>query len=90
MIIYVDIDGTLTEGLISQIKEDKRLGNNQYVLWSSRGTDYARNVAEKNGITDLFIAIIGKPNCVIDDNGLQWLKFTKVVHPKKAGILFSI
>ena len=79
--IFVDVDGTLTEGVAERIRE--RVLNIdddcKFVLWSSRGQDYAKMVAERMGITDMFDNIISKPDYILDDKGWQWIKYTRVI-----------
>ena len=71
---YIDIDGTLTDcpdepGSVNakrvvRVKEmiEKNI---PVVIWSARGTQYARTFCEMNGIRPL--AAIGKPKFCIDD-----------------------
>jgi len=48
------------------------------VLWSARGRAYARRFAKSASIEELFVAIIGKPTCIVDDEGKQWARLIKI------------
>jgi|TARA_B110000881_G_C18105713_1_gene284983 hypothetical protein len=54
------------------------LVNHQFVLWSARGRAYARRFAKSASIEELFVAIIGKPTCIVDDEGKQWARLIKI------------
>ncbi len=73
--IYIDIDGTLTKDgdraggepihdAIGGVQTLIRKGW-EVVLWSGRGTDYAKAFAQR---WDLACVAIGKPKCCYDDN----------------------
>jgi hydroxymethylpyrimidine pyrophosphatase-like HAD family hydrolase len=82
--IYVDVDGTLhlrgiaNRELIEWLRAKRGQGFD-LVLWSARGGEYARRVAETLGCADLFVAILAKPGYIVDDEGWQWIKWTKRV-----------
>jgi hydroxymethylpyrimidine pyrophosphatase-like HAD family hydrolase len=83
--VFVDVDGTLIDnrgkvnwGLIGKIKD--RQGEADFILWSAQGAAYARGVAESLKVFDLFDAVLGKPTDIVDDKGMQWLKYVKP-HP---------
>ena len=76
--IFVDIDGTLSNDVIEWIKT-KRPEGYRFVLWSSRGEEYAKAVAERYEIVDLFEHIISKPGYIVDDKGWSWVKYTKTI-----------
>ncbi len=73
--IYVDIDGTLTndgENAGGEPNHDAINGvqiliqkGHEIVLWSGRGTDYAKAFAQR---WELGCVAIGKPKCCYDDN----------------------
>jgi phosphoserine phosphatase len=75
MIIYCDIDGTLTDDpedkwgnphldRIEKIKEKINEGHTVFV-WSGNGTEYANAFCEKYGIKP--VLALGKPDVYIDD-----------------------
>lgn len=72
--IAIDIDetliinGSLNKKLIAWI-EQRRSAGREIILWSSRGTVYAKQVANKHRITHLFDIITGKPCTIVDDKG---------------------
>ena len=76
--IFVDIDRTLSKTLIEWIRR-KRPDGYRFVLWSSRGEEYAKSVAQKWSITDLFEHIISKPGYIVDDKGWGWIRWTKII-----------
>ena len=82
--IFVDVDGTvwrngiLDHKLVEWCRARMKEGFT-FILWSARGEMYARVVAERFGITDIFKYIISKPEQVIDDQGWAWVKYTKVI-----------
>ncbi len=84
-VIAVDVDGTLhrlgilNREVIEWLRNRKKKGF-KLILWSSRGEDYARRVAEKFEVTDIFDVIISKPGYVLDDDGWKWIKFTYVIN----------
>ena len=90
--VFVDVDGTLITWerrrgklrarpnlkLIERIRAAQRGEQIDFVLWSRRGRIYARAMAGRLGVLDLFCAIVGKPTAIIDDEGLAWLKGVRV------------
>jgi hydroxymethylpyrimidine pyrophosphatase-like HAD family hydrolase len=72
--IYVDIDGTLTsedvangpplQRRIDRVRLWIRDGK-QVVVWSARGTEYAREFCRRHSLTPM--AVLGKPNFCVDD-----------------------
>ena len=82
-IIAIDIDGTLklkfgiNTPLIEALKRAKADGF-QLILWSARGTAYAREFAALNFEDGFFDVIIGKPHFVADDRGWDWIRHTKL------------
>lgn len=83
--IAVDIDGTLiVDGAINARVLSFCIARREthcLTLWSSRGEDYARRIAEHHKVDHIFHHITGKPSHIIDDQGWSWVKFTKVTHP---------
>ena len=83
-VIACDVDGTLhREGepntrLIAWLGDRKAEGFS-ITLWSARGEQHARNMAELCGCLGLFDHIVSKPGYVVDDLGWSWIKYTEVV-----------
>ncbi len=83
-LIAVDVDGTLiqrgelNEPLVKWIREAKADGFTVY-LWSMRGSEYAKQVAESHGVAHLFDLVLGKPGFIVDDMGWGWSRYTKVI-----------
>ena len=82
--VFVDVDNTLLLHKTKRVNADllakirAKQGQADFVLWSARGRVYARSFAQAAGIEDLFVAIIGKPTCILDDEGKQWNRLIKV------------
>lgn len=87
-VIACDVDGTLIcgglvhAGTVSVLRKWHADGR-EIILWSARGTEYAKRAADKAGIADLCSAIIGKPSHIIDDKGAGWIRFCVRVIPTK-------
>jgi phosphoglycolate phosphatase-like HAD superfamily hydrolase len=71
--VFVDVDltlvdhnGRLIEGAETALRSLKRRGCHLY-LWSNGGAQYARAVAERHKLSDLFEAFVPKPDVLIDD-----------------------
>ncbi|HVM59241.1 MAG TPA: hypothetical protein VMV72_00105 [Verrucomicrobiae bacterium] len=71
--VFVDVDltlvdqnGNLLEGAADSLRILKDKGCHLY-LWSTAGTNYARSVAERHRLSDLFEGYAPKPDIVIDD-----------------------
>jgi len=83
-VIACDVDGTLhREGepntrLIAWLTDRKSEGFS-ITLWSARGEQHARNMAQRCGCVGLFDHIVSKPGYVVDDRGWSWIKYTEVV-----------
>lgn len=83
-VIAVDVDGTLHRAgepntrLIAWLIERKSEGFS-LTLWSARGEQHARNMAQRCGCVELFDHIVSKPGYVVDDRGWSWIKYTEVV-----------
>jgi hydroxymethylpyrimidine pyrophosphatase-like HAD family hydrolase len=75
--VFVDVDGTLGKPVIEWI--EKHSDDCRFVLWSARGEEYARNVADSLGISGLFEYVISKPGHIIDDKGWGWIRHTRVI-----------
>lgn len=86
--IFVDVDNTLLIGgklnipLVEWCERHKRDGLTMY-LWSARGAEYAKEIANRLGVSKLFDHIIDKPGYIVDDMGVQWPKYINVVHPSQ-------
>lgn len=76
MLIYIDIDGTMTLApnskwgepnwpVIEQVKRCIAEGN-QVIVWSARGGKYATKFCQKYGI--MAIHCLSKPQLIVDDN----------------------
>jgi len=91
--IFVDVDGTLilwsnrngrlvhklNRALVEHLTETDNEAD--LILWSRRGRQYAQRMAEHHRVDHLFVAIIGKPTAIIDDEGLEWMRGVKL-NPK--------
>lgn len=91
----VDIDGTLLRAdntidaaVLAWINGLRAKGIN-CILWSIRGTDYARAIAQQHNITHLFTAIIGKPCTIVDDRGWQWARYSRAIHPMQLRLKYA-
>lgn len=81
-IIFVDVDGTLVfqnplrinVKLVAMLKQKKEKGY-ELVLWSARGEQHARMIAQIGNCEDLFSHIISKPGYIIDDKNWRWTSF---------------
>ena len=83
-VIAVDIDNTLiTHGKLNNDLVDwcrhRKNDGFSLMLWSSRGMDYTKEIAEKHSLINLFDVICSKPGYVVDDVGWNWIRFTKVI-----------
>lgn len=71
--VFVDVDltlvdhnGNLIEGAKEALQRLRERGCHLY-LWSNAGGAYARAVAARHQLTDLFEGYVPKPDVVIDD-----------------------
>lgn len=90
MIVYVDVDDTLVRwcgskciprvSVIDKIKQRAKDGDRLF-LWSRAGDEAAARVAEELGITELFEAILPKPEHIIDDEPFADWKFCSYEYP---------
>jgi hydroxymethylpyrimidine pyrophosphatase-like HAD family hydrolase len=83
--IFVDVDGTLlVDGKLNTVAVEYLRGRAsdgvELVLWSSRGEEYAREFADRFGISGMFKYILGKPGQVLDDVGVGWVRFIEVLN----------
>jgi phosphoglycolate phosphatase-like HAD superfamily hydrolase len=62
----VDANGNLLEGAKEALVKMKDRGCHLF-LWSSVGTEYAKKVAARYQLTDLFEGFAAKPDIIIDD-----------------------
>jgi hypothetical protein len=82
--IAVDVDGTLqingrrNDVLIDWCR-DRRLDGYSILLWSARGKEHARSVADAFACADVFDVILAKPGYIVDDLGWSWIKYTRVI-----------
>jgi ribonucleotide monophosphatase NagD (HAD superfamily) len=83
-IIYVDVDGTLINGvvpnasLVAWLRQRKADGFRLF-LWSMRGDEHALAAATLAGCVDVFDAILPKPGHILDDKGWAWIRDTNWV-----------
>lgn len=90
MIVYVDVDDTLVRWagskciprtlVIDKIKLRAAAGDELY-LWSRAGAEHARRVADFLEIADLFVAILPKPDLIIDDEPFSKWDFCEHEQP---------
>ena len=84
--IFVDVDRTLFLGkkinvdLVEWIR-DKHNAGFEIIIWSSRGTEYAKLATDKAGLSEIVLCSISKPGYIIDDQGWSWINYTKVLRP---------
>ena len=87
-VIAVDVDGTL------QIRGEPNLALIEWcrarkdegfllMLWSSRGSDHAARYAEEFSVTGLFDLTCSKPGYIVDDQGWDWTKYTRILKIEK-------
>ncbi len=80
--IFVDVDLTLVDAegqMLDGAREalvKLRVGGCTLFLWSAAGADYARSVAERHDLTELFEGFSAKPDVAIDD-------MPETTHPAK-------
>ena len=83
--IAVDVDDTLIRhgqpnpSLVTLIRDRAAVGWD-VIVWSMRGRAYAQAAATVCGIAELVVCV-SKPGVVVDDKGLDWLRFSQVVRP---------
>ena len=83
-VIAIDVDGTLfikgclNSRLVAWIKEKKTEGF-EIIIWSCRGTDYARMAADKAGLTETADVIVSKPGYLVDDKGRDWALYAHLI-----------
>lgn len=80
LVVYIDVDDTLVRWagskciprtlVIEKVKERAANGERLF-LWSRAGDEHAKRVADELGISEIFEAILPKPQHVIDDEPLQ-------------------
>jgi hypothetical protein len=93
LVVHVDVDDTLVRSFGSKqipmqavIDKVRALANHNDVAlycWSSNGAEYARSVAARFGIAELFSGFMPKPNLVIDDQRTETRNSLLVVHPNE-------
>jgi hydroxymethylpyrimidine pyrophosphatase-like HAD family hydrolase len=82
-VIAIDVDGTLiTRGQVNtrlvEWAKDKHDQGYKIIIWSARGEDHARTAAQMADLSSIATAI-SKPGYIVDDQGWQWIKHTKVI-----------
>jgi len=86
-VLYVDVDNTLVTGDSVNVNvlewlHKKVADGYQLNLWSARGEEYARAVAIRHSLTDMFAHILAKPGMIVDDVGWSWARYTRAVNPR--------
>ena len=82
--VAFDVDGTLISGstvngrIVSLLREYKSSGF-EVVVWSMRGTDYAKRAVDLAGVGAEVDCVISKPGVIVDDKGWTWVRDTKVI-----------
>jgi hydroxymethylpyrimidine pyrophosphatase-like HAD family hydrolase len=82
--LAVDVDGTLLrhgelyKPVLDRVIKARQDGA-RTMLWSARGADYAKKVANLLNVTEHFDDIVSKPGFIIDDLGWGWIKYTRVL-----------
>lgn len=81
--LAVDVDHTLLVNgqphppVVNLLRE--RVGDGwELLIWSMRGREHAERVARLTGLDDVPICA-SKPGCVVDDQGLDWLRQVELV-----------
>jgi hydroxymethylpyrimidine pyrophosphatase-like HAD family hydrolase len=83
-VIAIDVDGTLlshgelNHRLVAWCRDKQQRGY-ALMLWSSRGYAHAHGCAAIHGLLDLFTTICSKPGYVVDDQGWNWIRYTRVI-----------
>ena len=83
-VLAVDVDGTLfVKGRVNRLVVDfvmsQKTAGFEIIIWSSRGTDYAKRATAAAGLTGVADVVTSKPGAIIDDQGWQWIKYTRVI-----------
>jgi phosphoglycolate phosphatase-like HAD superfamily hydrolase len=82
--IFVDVDGTIhhagiaCNNVIAWCRRRKAEGHT-LILWTARGESHAVEAVERFGLHGIFSHVIGKPTAVLDDKGLEWLRYVSIV-----------
>ena len=87
-IVAVDIDGTLLEGGVINLRvmewcKARKADGYEMILWSARGSAYAREIAAANALESTFDLIVGKPGLIVDDMGWTWAAHVPALHPNE-------
>lgn len=90
LVIYVDVDDTLVRSVgtkqipmtetMAHVRQLHANGAELY-CWSSGGAAYAREVAGRLGIANLFTAFLPKPQILLDDQAVSEWRRLRLVHP---------
>jgi hydroxymethylpyrimidine pyrophosphatase-like HAD family hydrolase len=81
-----DVDGTLICGgrvnvsLVARLSDLKRKGW-QILVWSARGTAYAKRAVKIANMEKLEPVVIGKPGLFADDKGWAWTRDSRPLLP---------
>jgi hypothetical protein len=85
-VIAVDVDGTLWHPLTGELNiplvewcRERRAEGFTPMLWSARGKAHAEAIAEQFSLVQLFDVILSKPGFVLDDQGWNWIVYTRVI-----------
>lgn len=83
-VVACDVDGTLVCGgsvRVSVVAKLRKMHQDgcEIILWSARGTEYAKRAAKLAGVESICAVIIGKPAYLIDDMGGSWLRYSRTI-----------
>lgn len=97
LVVYVDVDDTLVRSfgskqipmtaVVDRVRALAAEGGVVLYCWSSGGGEYARQMAERLGIAELFAGFLPKPNVMLDDVRPELWKDLWVVHPNESDAL---
>jgi hypothetical protein len=97
LVVYVDVDDTLVRSfgskqipMSSVVDRVRELAKEEGVVlycWSSGGAEYAREVATRLGVVELFAGFLPKPNVLIDDVRMEAWRDLFTVHPNETSTL---
>lgn len=81
--IAIDVDNTLFVGGVLDEKvvnfaKAKHVEGFELIIWSSRGSEYAKGAMVEAGLSEIARAI-SKPGYVLDDDGWEWTRYTRVI-----------
>lgn len=83
--IYIDVDGTI-QHCVDLIKRKREEGF-KIVVWSANGQAHAQRIVNHLGLHVDYV--LSKPGYIIDDCGIKWLNFVRIILPKNLGKIFQ-